>query len=341
MRPNGWMATVCALAMLGAGPALAASDVVTVYSVDGLHEGTPNWYETQFGAFTEATGIKVIYLEGGAAGIVDRLAKEASSPKADVLVTLPPFIQQAAAAGLLQPYTPAGADQVADADPAGFFIPLVNNYMDFIYNGSALQTAPRSFEDLLDPRFKSKLQYSTPGQTGDGTAVLIQVIHAFGGKDAGFGYLKKLQGNNIGPAASTGKLTELVQSGELDVANGDLQMNMSQLAENPDVRVFWPAGPDGVRSTFAIPYCAGLVRGAPDAENGRKLIDFLLSREAQMGVSSMAIAMPVRKDVVPTDATYKKLHAVLEGVTIWTPDWAQIWKDLPEDVARWREATGG
>jgi 2-aminoethylphosphonate transport system substrate-binding protein len=27
-------------------------------------------------------------------------------------------------------------------------------------------------------------------------------------------------------------------------------------------------------------------------------------------------------------------------VTIWTPDWAQVLKDLPADVGRWKQATG-
>ena len=107
---------------------------------------------------------------------------------------------------------------------------------------------------------------------------MLQVIHAFGGKDAGFDFFKKLQDNNVGPSASTGKLTALVNKGELYVANGDLQMNMSQMADNPNIRVFWPAGPDGKRSTFALPYYVGLVKGAPDADNGKKLIDFLLSQ---------------------------------------------------------------
>ena len=63
---------------------------------------------------------------------------------------------------------------------------------------------------------------------------MLQVIHAFGSKEAGFAYLKKLQDNNLGPSASTGKLTALVNKGELYVANGDLQMNLAQMADNPE-----------------------------------------------------------------------------------------------------------
>ena len=321
-----------------ATPAWAASNVVTVYAADGLHDGKGSWFETEFDAFTKATGIKVQYIEAGSGGVADRVAKEKSNTQADVLVTLPPFIQRAEAEGLLQEFTPEAASVIAGGDDN--YQPLVNNYMNFIYNASALKEPPKSFEDLLDAKFKGKIQYSTPGQAGDGTAVMLQVIHSFGGKDQAFDYLKKLQDNNVGPSASTGKLTALVNKSELYVANGDLQMNLSQMTDNPNIRVFWPAGPDGQRSALPLPYYVALVVGAPDADNGKKLIEFLLSKDAQAIVSSVAIGEPVRKDVTPTDANYAKLHEAMKGVTLWTPDWAQVLKDLPADVARWRQATG-
>jgi len=334
-------ALACSIAAILAAPAFA-EDVVTVYSADGLHDGTPNWYQTQFDAFTKATGIKVQYVEGGSGVVVERVAKEKSNPQADVLVTLPPFIQKAAADGLLQASTPAGADQIpaGSKDPNGMYYALVNNYMNFIYNAATLGDAPKSFTDLLDPKFKGKIQYSTPGQAGDGTAVMVQVNHAFGGKDAGFDFMKKLQANNVGPSSSTGKLTALVNKGELLVANGDLQMNLAQMAQNPNIKVFWPAGPDGARSTFALPYYVGLVAGAPHAEAGKKLIAFLLSKDAQAQVSAVAQGMPVRQDVQPNDDNFKNMQSMLQGVTIWNPDWAQVLKDLQADVARWLEATG-
>jgi 2-aminoethylphosphonate transport system substrate-binding protein len=321
-----------------ATPVWAASNVVTIYSADGLHDGKGSWFETEFDAFTKATGIKVQYIEGGSGGVVERVAKEKSNPQADVLVTLPPFIQRAEAEGLLQKFTPEAASVIQGGDDN--YQPLVNNYMNFIYNSATLTEPPKSYADLLDAKFKGKIQYSTPGQAGDGTAVMLQVIHSFGGKDAGFDYLKKLQDNNVGPSASTGKLTALVNKSELYVANGDLQMNLSQMTDNPNIRVFWPAGPNGERSAMPLPYYVGLVAGAPDSDNGKKLIEFLLAKDAQASVSSLAIGEPVRKDVTPTDANYVKLHETMKGVTLWTPDWAQVLKDLPADVARWRQATG-
>ena len=57
-------------------------------------------------------------------------------------------------------------------------------------------------------------------------------------------------------------------------------------------------------------------------------------------MSSVALGMPVRKDVTPTDANFTRLNDAIQGVTIWTPDWAHVLKDLPADVGRWKQATG-
>src|SRR5579862_5547723 len=170
---------IVAIALGAFGGAALAQQVVTIYAADGLHDGTPSWFGNQFDAFTKATGIKVQYVEAGSGGVVERVAKEASNPQADVLVTLPPFIQKAAADGLLQQFTPAGADQIpaGSKDANGYFVALVNNYQNFIYNGTT-GTTPATFADLLDPKYKNKIQYSTPGQAGDGTAVMLQINHA-------------------------------------------------------------------------------------------------------------------------------------------------------------------
>jgi 2-aminoethylphosphonate transport system substrate-binding protein len=334
-----WAATCLLAAGAFAGQpsqALAQSNVVTIYSADGLHDGTPSWFGNQFEAFTKATGIKVQYVEAGSGGVVD-------NTQADVLVTLPPFMQKAAADGLLQPYMPADADKIAarDKDPKGVFVALVNNYPDFIYNASVLKEPPKTYDELLDPKFKKKIQYSTPGQAGDGTALMLQTFHAFGDKDAGLSYLKKLQSNNLGPSASTGKLTALVNKGELYVANGDVQMNLAQMQDNPNIRIFFPVGPSGKKTAFSLPYYIGLVANAPNAENGKKLVNFLLSPQAQSEVSSVGQGLPVRTDVHPTDENFKRVNAMLEGVEIWTPDWDKVLADLQKDVASYNQAISG
>lgn len=96
---------VAALALALPGAALAQG-VVTVYSADGLHDGEPSWLGDRFDTFTKNTGIKVQFVEAGSSGVADRVAKEKANTQADILITLPPFIQKAAADGLLEAYAP-------------------------------------------------------------------------------------------------------------------------------------------------------------------------------------------------------------------------------------------
>ncbi|WP_031159627.1 2-aminoethylphosphonate ABC transporter substrate-binding protein [Streptomyces durhamensis] len=349
--PRNRLALAVALALLATpvlsacGGSSAASDakVVTVYSADGLKgENGDGWYDKVFADFQKQTGIKVKYVEGGSGEMVQRAVRERSNPQADVLVTLPPFIQEADSKGLLQKYEPKDSDQVSGADKAedGTWTSVVGNYFGFVYNKKELKRAPRTWDELLDATYKNKLQYSTPGVAGDGTAVLIKAVHDFGGKEAALAYLKKLQANNVGPSASTGKLAPKVDKGELLVANGDVQMNYAQSKTMPNLGIWFPAGKDGKPTTFALPYAAGLVTKAPHSENGRKLLDFMLARKQQQEVSEIGGGFAARQDVKATDTNAIALTKVMDGVEFFAPDWNDVDKNLASYVEDWKSATG-
>jgi 2-aminoethylphosphonate transport system substrate-binding protein len=328
-----------ALSLIGAG-VLAAQ--VTVYSADGLHDGDTSWYGTVFGEFTKATGIDVQYIEGGSGVVVNRVLAERYSPQADVLVTLPPFVQKAAAEGVLQPYVPSAASHISGnlKSTDSLWYAMVNNYLCMIYNTKMLSTPPRTYDDLLSDQLRQRLQYSSPGQAGDGTGVMLQSFQVFGSRDAGFSYLKKLQSNNLGPSSSTGRLAALVNKGEIWVANGDVQMNFAQMRDYPNIRIFFPMAPDGKRYTFALPYDVAMVKNGPHPDAARKLIDFLLDVRAQERISSLARGFPVRDDIHPSDASYGELQNIMQGATIWNPDWNDVLSHLSDDVERWQQVTG-
>ncbi|WP_416475186.1 2-aminoethylphosphonate ABC transporter substrate-binding protein [Streptomyces sp. LKA04] len=341
------LTALCLLALpltaCGGNSAAADEDVVTVYSADGLKgENGDGWYDQVFKDFEKETGIKVEYVEGGSGEMVQRATREKRNPQADVLVTLPPFIQQADAKGLLQKYAPKGVDQVSGADKAanGTWTAVVNNYFGFIQNKKELKQASTTWEDLLDPTYENKLQYSTPGVAGDGTAVLIKAMHDFGGEKPAMDYLKKLQANNVGPSASTGKLAPKVDKGELLVANGDVQMNYAQSKSMPNLGIWFPAREGGRPTTFALPYAAGLVTDAPHDENGRKLLDYMLGRKAQRQVSEVGGGFAARQDVKATDANAIALAKLMDGVEVFEPDWDDIEENLTSYVDAWKSATG-
>ncbi|MGC5006154.1 2-aminoethylphosphonate ABC transporter substrate-binding protein [Streptomyces sp. NBC_00353] len=340
---TGALALAATLSACGGSSAASDEKIVTVYSADGLKgENGDGWYDKVFKDFEKKTGIKVEYVEGGSGEMVQRAAREKSNTQADVLVTLPPFIQQADSKGLLTAYEPAGSDQVDGADKSSDskWTSVVNNYFGFVYNKKELKTAPTTWDELTDAKYKEKIQYSTPGVAGDGTAVLIKAMHDFGGKEPAMEYLKKLQANNVGPSASTGKLAPKVDKGELLVANGDVQMNYAQSKDMPNLGIWFPAKSGSKPTTFALPYAAGLVSKAPHSANGKKLLDFMLSEQAQKDVSEVGGGFSARKDIEATDANAIELSKLMDGVEVFEPDWSDIDANLDGYVDAWKTATG-
>ncbi|MEV0783424.1 2-aminoethylphosphonate ABC transporter substrate-binding protein [Streptomyces sp. NPDC050423] len=340
---TGALALAASLTACGGSSAASDEKVVTVYSADGLKgENGDGWYDKVFEDFEKKTGIKVEYVEGGSGEMVQRAVREKTNTQADVLVTLPPFIQQADSKGLLQAYEPAGSDQVESAGKAADakWTSVVNNYFGFVHNTKELKTPPATWEELLDGKYKEKIQYSTPGVAGDGTAVLIKAMHDFGGQEPAMAYLKKLQANNVGPSASTGKLAPKVDKGELLAANGDVQMNHAQSKDMPNLGIWFPAKAGGKPTTFALPYAAGLVTEAPHSANGRKLLDFMLAEQAQKDVSAVGGGFPARRDIEATDANAVALTKLMDGVEVFEPDWPDIAANLDSYVDAWKTATG-
>lgn len=319
------------------GPAGSADDPhqVTVYSADGLAD----WYKPTFDEFSKATGIKVNYVESGSGEVVSRTEKEKSNPQADVLITLPPFIQQADQEGLLAA-TKADVSAIPATDrPADrHYVPVVDNYFAMI-RGTGASPKPDAWKDLLSAQYKGKIQYSTPGQAGDGTAMLV-LLEQLLGKQGAMDYFKTLQPNNVGPSSSTGKLGTKVAKGELAAANSDVQMALESISTDKSAfEVFFPTAEDGKRTTVSLPYDMGLAAQAPHHDNAEKLIGFLLSKDVQNTVSSKAFGLPVRTDVTPGDANYTALKNTMQGVTVSNPDWNAVQATLAQDLTTYNNAT--
>ena len=331
----------------GDGTPGSGGGALTVYSPSGLGD----WYKSRFQEFTRQTGITVNLFEAGSGEVVSRVNSRAvwerldkePVPAADVLVTLPPFIQKAAKAGVLQP---SGVDTTgipAEAvGPGGVYVPIVNTALCFIVNPAA-KPAPATWDDLLRPDLKGKLQYSTPGEAGDGTAMLL-LLQQLMGKSGALDYLTRLQSNNVGPASSTGELETKVDSGELLVANGDVQMNLASIKRGSEFGIFFPAMPDGTRTTISLSYVAGVTTLTQRPEDAKKLLAFLLSDGVQRTVSPEAFGMPVReaiaKETIAEGSGPLTPTGVLKDVTLFTPDWNTVLAEIDGDIAAYKAAMG-
>lgn len=341
-RGGAWRRFVLAAgaaALLQGAAAQAQAAAVVLYTADGLE----NLYRDVLPAFEKPEGVKVNIVTAGSGEVVNRANVEKGSPKADVIVTLPPFIQQAGQFGLLQPYRSVNYKNVPAIAKAedGSWATFVNNYFSFAINPSVVKSQPKTFADLLHPDYSGKLAYSNPATAGDGMAVII-LTSALMGEDKAFDYLAKLERSVKFHTKGTGYLNVLLSRNEIAVANGDLQMDLDD-AEHGGLSIkpiFVAAKAGEPPTTFQLPYAIGLVKGGPNQDAGRKLIDYLMSADVQAKVPDM-FGIPGRTDVPLSGKNGEAVKRAIAGVKLIPVDWDAVMAKKPVWTERWKKEVIG
>ncbi|KWO52126.1 2-aminoethylphosphonate ABC transporter substrate-binding protein [Burkholderia ubonensis] len=326
----------CAAGLLqGAALPAHAANAVVLYTADGLE----NLYRDVLPAFEKKEGVKVNIVTAGSGEVVNRANIEKNSPKADVIVTLPPFIQQAGQMGLLQPYQSVNYKNVPAIAKAedGSWATFVNNYFSFAINPEVVKQQPKTFADLLSPNYAGKVAYSNPATAGDGMAVLILTTTLMG-EDKAFDYLAKLSQSVKFHTKGTGYLNVLLSRNEISFANGDLQMDLDDAEHGGlSIKPIFLAAKDGdPPTTFQLPYGIGLIRSGPNQDAGKKLIDYLMSTEVQSKVPDM-YGIPGRTDVPLAGKNGEAVKRAIAGVKLIPVDWSQVMAKKPVWLERWKK----
>lgn len=323
----------------GLSLAAHAAGAVVLYTADGLE----NLYGDVLPAFEKAEGVKVNIVTAGSGEVVNRANVEKDAPKADVIITLPPLIQQAGQFGLLQPYQSAGyahVPAIAKAKDASWGT-FVNNYFSFAVNPSVLKNAPKTFADLLNPAYTGKIAYSNPATAGDGMAVVILTTSLMG-EDKAFDYLKQLERSAKFHTKGTGYLDVLLSRNEIAVANGDLQMDLDDAANGglSLKPVFLSVKPGEPPTTFQLPYAIGLIKNGPNQAEGKKLIDYLMSKDVQAKVTDY-FGIPARDDVPFGGKNGNTVKQSIAGVKLVPVDWDRVMAKKADWTARWKSEVIG
>jgi len=315
-------------------PGSQAKDVV-MYTADGLE----SFYQQIMPAFERETGMRVVRVTGGSGAVVNRLEIQRDQPKADVLVTLPPFMQQAVAKGLLVNYVSSqdSAIPMSNKGKDGAYYSFMNNYFSFIHNPKIVKNPPKYFSELLKPEYKDKIAYSNPLTAGDGMSVINLLVNLKGEQKA-FEYLAKLEPNVKFHTKGTGALDVMVSRGEIEIANGDLQMDLADENQGGlSIKPFFLTVEGEKPSTFKLPYFVALVKDGPNAEGGKKLIDYLLSKTVQQQDLGF-FGEPARSDVTLTGKNGEQLKALLGKANIIEIDWDAVLKQQAGWEKKWRNS---
>ena len=280
-------------------------------------------------AFEQKFGIKVELFRSGGTEVLRRfmMERDAGHIGADVLVTSDPAAAiDFAAKGMFVPFRPAGIEQVPAGlnDPDGNFVAQRVSLIA-IYGRTDLIAAadmPKTWDDLLLPRFKGKLVMTDPSFTSLQVGVVAMMSRL-----RGWGYYEQLEKNDVLIVPGNEQAVNLVKSGERPIAAGaDSQYaNEARLAGHP-IQTFFPT--DG---TFAIPAVTAVVKGAPHPNAAKLLAEYQLSLEAERLWPPEGI-YAARADVEPPAGSPS-----IDSVKVIPMDFAYIQRATPAVKKKFQE----
>jgi iron(III) transport system substrate-binding protein len=253
--------------------------------------------------FQRDTGIEVRLVpdteETKSTGLLNRLIAEKERPQADVFWSGDPV--RAAilkAKGVAASYRSPEASGLPRefSDPDGYWTGFSTRARVLIYNRNLVPAGqePRSVLDLADPRFKGKASIASPlfGTTSMHAAALFAGLGEQKAKEFFEGFLEN--GGTI--LSSNGEVRRRVAAGDFAVGLTDTDdANVARIEGQP-VGVVYPDR-DGM-GTLLVPNCVVLIANSPNADAGRRFIDYLLRPDTERALAeSEAAQIPLRPEV--------------------------------------------
>ena len=272
----------------------------------------PEWadWATELKAIKEKTGIAIPFDNKNSGQTLSQLIAEKGSPVADVAYYGVTFGIKAEAAGVTTPYKPAHWDDIpADLkDPKGNWFTIHSGTLGLFVNKDALggKPVPTSWKDLLKPEYKGMVGYLDPSSAFVGYVGAVAVNQAMGGSLDDFSpaiaYFKELQKN--APIVPKQTSYARVLSGEIPILfDYDFNAYRAQYKDKANTVFVIPA-----EGSVVVPYVMSLVNKGPNPENGKKVLDFVLSDEGQ-AIWANAYLRPVRASAMSPEAAKKFLPA--------------------------------
>ena len=263
-------------------------------------------------AFEKKTGIvvKAVYdtEETKSTGLANRLLAEKNNPQADVFwsgESVRTLILKKN--GVLAPFKSPSADAIASnfKDPEGYWTGFSARCRVILYNTNLVkkEEAPKSVNDLTDSKWRGKITISDPrfGTMSFHAAALFTAL----GHDKAIEFFRSLKQNDVKVSPSNSDVRRLVENGEVALGLTDTDDANTAIVSGKPVALVYP-DEHGMGTPF-MPNMVSLISRGPNPENGKKLIDFLVSPEAEeMLAKSEAVQIPLHPSV-PLPANVPKI----------------------------------
>jgi len=252
-------------------------------------------------AFEAETGIKtnVLFAKNG---LVDRLSSEGQNSPADVLLTVDVGRLDAMKNANIWQAIPAELTSGIPAefvDTDGAWVALSMRARVFYVSKERVEETAMSYADLADPKWQGRV--CTRSGQHSYTIGLVASQIANNGVEATKAWLEGVRDNLARkPTGNDRAQVKAIYSGECDIAIGNTYY-MGQMVTNeqePEQKD-WAASvrliyPDADQSKTHVNISGvGLAKNAPNLENAKKFIAFLLSEEAQSIYAGTNFEFPV------------------------------------------------
>jgi iron(III) transport system substrate-binding protein len=272
-------AAVAAVTAMVAGPAFAQKTKITVYSALEADQVGP--YKTAFEAANP--DVEIAWVRDSTGVITARILAEKDNPRADVIWGLgASSVALFDSMGMLEGYTPKGADQVKPAfrstkNPmawTGMDAWLAVMCYNTVEGGKKNLPKPAAWADLANPVYKDSIVMPNPASSGTGYQAVYAWIQLMGEK-AAWEFMDKLH-QNIAVYTHSGS-APCVQAakGERVIGIGfDMRGAREKTAGAPiDIILAKEGAPWDMEAT-------AIVKGTKNLAAAQKLADFAVSKGA-------------------------------------------------------------
>jgi iron(III) transport system substrate-binding protein len=204
---------------------------------------------------------------------------------------------------------------------------------------------PRSILDLTDARWRNHVVMARPqfGTSATQAACLFEVL----GSEKAKKYYLDLKANGVQIAPGNKQAAELVGQGrtptgqEVAVGITDTDDAMEEVREKHDVAIIYPdrdAKADSKLGTLFIPHTLAILRGGPNPEGARRLVDYLLSAEVEKRLAEgESVQVPlnpqVKAQLPPQIETPKTVRVMKVNINAAADLWGEMEKFVRQEFA--------
>jgi len=266
--------------------------------------------------------------------VMNRLIAEKDNPQADVYWANEPVRADALKQrGVSTPYVSPSAEGIPDQfkDPDHYWTGFSARARVLLVNARST-IKPASVTAYTDPSATGRAAIANPlfGTTTDYVAALFTMW----GDERGRTFMNDMKNNQVKMTTSNGESADFVAAGQVDFSLVDSDDAVNRKKQGKPVEIIYPDQEPSGLGVLILPNAVALIKGGPHPENGKQLIDYLLSKSTERKLAFADCAQiplhagvdtppEVRRieDIKPMRVGYADLARKMEEIQPFLKEW--------------------